>query len=317
MWRGRKLAIAQTADRFIHISTPNFGVEWTGTPSSRCLIASRLCSRDHTSAFRLRSVQQKLVQLDLTPIGIQMSDIYANAVDSLQISIEQFLREPSYSSRKHAILTLFHAIELFLKEQLYRTNPILIYRSLDAKITEDSLTVGVKEALARLENLGLGLPADSKDVLDKIQKRRNRIEHHRYDHNEEDDAIISESLAFILFFVESVLQGKLDEDVPAETLRKIQSLVYDRQDRYWIAMYRLERWMHNTWPTWNEDESGTPDEFRGTLDCPVCSQSYLVIGSHAKPFCFHCNTSVDAAECDDCGCTYLASDGGCSCQADR
>jgi hypothetical protein len=75
-----------------------------------------------------------------------MSDIYANAVDSLRIGIEHFLKEPGYSSRKHAILTLFHAIELFLKEQLHRTNPILIYRNLDTKITEDSLTVGIKEA---------------------------------------------------------------------------------------------------------------------------------------------------------------------------
>lgn len=32
-----------------------------------------------------------------------MSDIYANAVDSLRIGIEHFLKEPGYSSRKHAI----------------------------------------------------------------------------------------------------------------------------------------------------------------------------------------------------------------------
>ena len=66
-----------------------------------------------------------------------MSEIYANAVDSLRIGIEFFLKVPSYSSRKHAIFTLFHAIELFLKEHLHRTNPILIYRNIDAKITED------------------------------------------------------------------------------------------------------------------------------------------------------------------------------------
>ncbi|MEI9930409.1 MAG: hypothetical protein WDM89_07605 [Rhizomicrobium sp.] len=57
-----------------------------------------------------------------------MSDIYDNAVDSLLIGIDFFLQERSYSSRKHAILTLFHAIELFLKERLYQENPILIYR---------------------------------------------------------------------------------------------------------------------------------------------------------------------------------------------
>lgn len=241
-----------------------------------------------------------------------MSDIYANAVDSLRIGIEHFLKEPGYSSRKHAILTLFHAIELFLKEQLYRTNPILIYRNLDAKITGDSMTVGIKEALISLENLGLSLPKQSQEVIERIQKRRNRIEHHRYDHKEDDETIISESLAFILFFADGVLKAKLENDVSPETLRKIQSLVYDRQDRYWIAIHRLEQWMHETWPDWDNEESDTPGEFSGTLDCPICCQSCLVIGYHAKPFCFHCNSSIDAAECSDCGRTYLASGDCCA-----
>lgn len=241
-----------------------------------------------------------------------MSDIYANAVDSLRMGIEHFLKEPGYSSRKHAILTIFHAIELFLKEQLHRTNPILIYRNIDAKITDDSLTVGVKEALARLENIGLGLPKEPQKVIEQIQKRRNRIEHHRYDHKEEDEAIISESLAFILFFVDGVLKEKLERDVPAETLREIQGLVYDRQDLYWIAMHRLEQWMHDTWPEWNNEESPTPKEFSGTQDCPICYDTCLVIGYHEKPFCFRCNTSVDAAECEECGRTYLAGKSCCS-----
>jgi hypothetical protein len=100
-----------------------------------------------------------------------LSDIYANAVDSLRIGIDYFLKESTYSSRKHAILTLFHAIELFLKEQLHRTNPLLIYRNIDAQITDDSLTVGIKEALARLENLGLGLPKQQRSIIENIQKQ--------------------------------------------------------------------------------------------------------------------------------------------------
>ena len=241
-----------------------------------------------------------------------MSDIYANAVDSLRIGIEHFLKEPSYSSRKHAILTLFHAIELMLKEQLHRINPILIYRNLDCKIGDDTQTVGIKEALVRLENLGIGLPKQPQEVIERIQKRRNRIEHHRYDHKEEDEAIISESLAFILFFADGVLKAKLERDVPPETLRQIQDLVYDRQDLYWIAIHRFEQWMHERWPNWNNEELDSPDEVEGTHDCPICRQSNLVIGYHDKPFCFRCNTSIDAAQCDDCGCTYL-TDEGCRC----
>ena len=69
------------------------------------------------------------------------------------------------------------------------------------------MTVGVREALTRLENLGLGIPAEEKRTIENIQRVRNRIEHHRYDHNEkEDDAVIAASLKFILFFVEFVFQ---------------------------------------------------------------------------------------------------------------
>ena len=58
-----------------------------------------------------------------------ISPIFENAVDSLRIGMEFFQRESSYSSHKHAILTVFHAIELLLKEQLHRINPVLIYRT--------------------------------------------------------------------------------------------------------------------------------------------------------------------------------------------
>jgi hypothetical protein len=92
-----------------------------------------------------------------------MSVIYENAVDSLRIGMEYFLKERNYSSRKHAILTVFHAIELLLKERLAQTNPILIYKNIDVKITDDAQTVGIREALTRLENLGLGIPAQREE----------------------------------------------------------------------------------------------------------------------------------------------------------
>ena len=62
-----------------------------------------------------------------------VSPIFQNAIDSLRIGMEFFQRESGYSSHKHAILTVFHAIELLLKEQLHRTNPVLIYKNIDGK----------------------------------------------------------------------------------------------------------------------------------------------------------------------------------------
>ena len=238
-----------------------------------------------------------------------MSEIYQNAVDSLRIGIEFFLKENDYSSRKHAILTLFHAIELFLKEQLHRTNPILIYRDIDKKITEDSQTAGIKEILQRLENLGLGLHKDLQSTIEKIQKRRNRIEHHRYDHKEEDEVVIAESLQFILLFVEFDLKMTLQDDIPEETLREIQQIVFKHRELCSIASHRLEQWMHEQWPEWDEQQEDSPDEFEGTMDCPICRQSYLLIGHHDTPFCFHCNTSIVAEQCENCGTTHLVAEG--------
>jgi hypothetical protein len=242
-----------------------------------------------------------------------MSAIYENAVDSLRIGMEFFLTEKNYSSRKHAILTVFHAIELLLKECLAQTNPILIYKNIDVKITDDAQTVGIREALTRLENLGRGIPAKEKKTIENIQRIRNRIEHHRYDHNEaEDDAIIGASLKFILYFVEFELDQKLDGHIDGTVLSDINRRVFEYNESNTLAEYRLSHWAHAEWPEWKEEEEDIPEEFEGTLTCPQCQQEWLVIGYHNKPFCFHCNVSVDADFCDECGDVFMVKR-GCRC----
>lgn len=242
-----------------------------------------------------------------------VSAIYENAIDSLRVGMEFFLKETSYSSRKHAILTVFHAIELLLKVRLAQTNPILIYKNIDAKVTEDSFTVGVREALARLENLGLSIPDDEKKTIENIQRVRNRIEHHRYDHDEkEDGTIIASSLKFILFFVELVLERKLEGHIDGAILRDINHRVFEYNERQSLAEYRLHEWYRERWPDWKEEEEDSPEEFEGTLPCPECRQDWLVMGYHNKPVCFHCNTAIDAAGCDDCGEIFLLKR-GCGC----
>jgi hypothetical protein len=241
---------------------------------------------------------------------VRPSDIYRNAVDSLKIGMQFFLKddEDNYSSRKHAILTLFHSIELFLKEYLFRQNPILIYKNIDAKITEDSLTVGIKDILMRLDNLHHSIPTEEKAIIEKIQARRNRIEHHRYDHKEEDGTVIAESLQFIMYFVEFWLEANLGTEIGPELLAKIQRIIFSYNEREALAEYRLKQWTKKHWSDWDEEQSDYPEEFRGTLDCPICGQCHLVI-EQGEVFCFHCNSPIDAAECENCGVTYLVSEG--------
>jgi hypothetical protein len=241
------------------------------------------------------------------------SPIYENAIDSLRIGMEFFLEEEGYSRRKHAILTLFHAIELLLKERLAQTNPILIYKNIDVKITDDAMTVGVREAFTRLENLGLGIPDEEKKTIENIQRVRNRIEHHRYDHNEkEDEAIIAASLKFILFFVEFVFKRKLDEKIDPKVLRDINRRVFEYNESHSLAEHRLNQWAKKEWPGWTEEEEDLPEEFGGTMRCPECRQDWLVMGYHDKPVCFWCNTSVDAHCCEGCGQVFIVGE-SCGC----
>lgn len=246
-----------------------------------------------------------------------MRHIYDNAVDSLRVGMSFYLDQKNSSSNKHAILTLFHSIELFLKEYLYRVNPILIYKNIDKIITNESYTVGIVDIFIRLENLKLGIPKSQKDIIKKIQLRRNLIEHHRYDTNIEDVDIISESLNFILFFTEFCLDEKLEQDIDARMLSVIQSMVFSYQERYSLARHRMDEWLHARWPDWDSDEIDMPDEFEGTHQCPNCRQEWLAIDEVEASSCFWCNTTVDAVLCDECGEVYVKSDGHeCCCAED-
>jgi hypothetical protein len=228
-----------------------------------------------------------------------------NAIDSLRIGMEFFQRESSYSSHKHAILTVFHAIELLLKEQLYQTNPVLIYKNIDKKVTDDSLTVGLADAIIRLENTGIKLPDDQRIMLEKIQGRRNRIEHLRCDYKEPEDAvIIAEALKVILYFTELALDVGLENHIDKKLLVPMRQRVMEYNELRGFAEFRFKEWVKQQWPKWDEVVEDTPEEFEGTHDCPECRQSWLVIGHHPKPFCFWCNVPVDAAVCENCG--YLS-----------
>lgn len=73
------------------------------------------------------------------------------------------------------------------------------------------------------------------------------MEHHRYDHKEEDDEILSESFAFILFFVDGVLKGKLERDVLPETLREIQRFEVGSLEPKYLIRLLLQRKREIRW----------------------------------------------------------------------
>ena len=137
-----------------------------------------------------------------------MSEILENALDSLQMGVEHYLDQTLETANKWAILAMFHAIDLLLKERLYREHPLLIYKSIDQPVGDDSLTVGLRETLVRFANLDIAIQDKHHKVLLDLQKRRNRIEHHRFVPDKSHKYVLGEALAFVTYF----LQEHLDED---------------------------------------------------------------------------------------------------------
>jgi len=65
---------------------------------------------------------------------------------------------------------VFHAVELFFKEHVFQINPVLIYKNIDGKITDDSQAVDIREILVRFENIGVKLPPEQTEAIAKIRK---------------------------------------------------------------------------------------------------------------------------------------------------
>jgi hypothetical protein len=235
-----------------------------------------------------------------------LNPIFENALDSLKVGMQFYMSGNQYSTRKHAILTIFHSVELMLKEYLYQVNPILIYRNIDKKITEDSVTVGFSEILIRLENLNLGIPDDQAKAIRNLQSKRNRIEHHRYDHEDEDRELISQALKFILYFMEFQLNQMPEGLIEPELLENIRELVIDYNERHAVADHRLKSWLKEKWTDWNPEVEDTPEEFSGTDTCPQCRHDYLVMEQKGEPYCFWCCREIPAEYCDICCRTKIA-----------
>ncbi|MBI3050392.1 MAG: hypothetical protein HYY76_19010 [Acidobacteria bacterium] len=208
--------------------------------------------------------------------------IFENAVDSLTQGIASYLiRDESETAIKHAILTVYHSIELFLKEGLARIHPILIYRNLDKRITDDSPTVGLEEALIRLDNLGRGLSAAEVATLRELRIRRNRIEHHRFDPAKDHAVVVGQAFHFLLGFL------------PAHLDVELRALV-DEEDQY--------RDLLEAALSFEQRREVAEREATATgslvIGCPVCGENTLCL--EGLYHCYFCNDDIDMTECDGC-----------------
>jgi hypothetical protein len=111
-----------------------------------------------------------------------------------------------------------------------------------------------------------------------------------------------------------VLKRKLGDQIDSNILREINRRVWEYNERESLAEQRFHEWLRAMRPDWKQEEEDLPEEFGGTHQCPECYQDWLVIDWHDKPFCFSCNTTIDADQCGNCGRTFLVKN-GCDCVA--
>jgi hypothetical protein len=212
------------------------------------------------------------------------AQLMENATDSLQHGVNSFLiRDEAPTAIKHAILQIYHSIELFLKARLAQVHPVLIYKTLDKRIGADSKTVGLVEVVVRLENLGLSLSEAHVRSLLELQRRRNRIEHFHFTPSVDHIAVVGQALKFLLEFLPS-LGVSLEELVEnGDHYRQLLEAVFSYEER----VKRAER---------EAADTGLP-----VVDCPYCGESTVALDAGIQGHCFFCSEDPKYTQCERCG----------------
>lgn len=227
-------------------------------------------------------------------IGERVSPLLDNAIDSIALGTKFYVQQDAPNPNKHAIRSLFHGIELLLKERLRRENRILIYKDIDRVITNDSMTVGLKETLARLHNLEIRLDKSHTDDIIALQKKRNRIEHHIYTNEDDDYITIGMALRFAYFFMKNHLEVELSDFIDKGLYKTVREIILKYQERLDEAEKEVEKL---TTPTTKDDLYDHPI----SAICPQCGNQTLVVNGPDEDYCHFCLEQQDVQPCDSCG----------------
>lgn len=166
-----------------------------------------------------------------------------NAYDSVNESLRLAQRaETSERAWKFAILNLVQAIELLLKERLYRENRLFIYDNID----KPRNTVSLQLALQRIQRVGVAIDGKDIETIEKAREWRNLILHYEFELFINDiKSIYALLFEFAHSFHQNHLGGELHQPIEEELWHKEASLMeYFRQS---FVTYR-GRDMISYWP---------------------------------------------------------------------
>ena len=226
-----------------------------------------------------------------------VSEILENALDSLRMGVGHYLDNKLKTADKWAILELFHTIELLLKERLHREHPLFIYKNIDQAIGDDSITVGLRETLVRFSNLEIEVPKDYEKILLDLQKRRNRIEHHRFVPDKSHQQILGEALKFINYFLEEHLEEELEDHLPPKLFNEAKRLILSYEE----LVRRAESDVASVMYRFDAKEQSMME----VATCPECGNETLLIGAgEEEDKCYFCDEHVAVSACSECGAYY-------------
>ena len=214
-----------------------------------------------------------------------------NAKDSLVHAVEH-LTNPSgvkVCDYKHAISDLAHAVELLLKERLYRIHPSFIWKNIDKYPLSKVYKINTDIAIDRLLRLGnIKLPDHQVNTINACRDIRNDIEHYEFEYDDKEaKAIIGRMLSFIFDFSKRYL----NVDLQAEF----------KKDDTWASLVDI----HEFWEAHGQAlEKQLIEAKRHISDCVLC-------GANTYDFdLYHCelcgNTDYEV-ECEMCNSNVLES----------
>ncbi len=234
--------------------------------------------------------------------------LFENAIDSLAVGIFFYQEYKDQMAHKHAILNIFHSIELLLKERLFREDPILIYRVANKLfVKENSVTIGFDECLKRFRSIGINLSNEELKAVRALKNKRNFITHHKFIPNEiEDENILGLSLQFIGNFLENHLDTRLKDEIQSELYYPIEEIVDSFEKRYLRATKQAEDMVTPK----TKDDLCDP---KNLAECPECGTETMAC-AHSGGYCTMCEGSFDIQNCPGCGnfTAHLDNMGQCS-----
>jgi hypothetical protein len=217
-------------------------------------------------------------------------DLVANATDSLNHGLSHFHGDRSSASDlKAALLLVFHATELVLKERLARINPALILSNIDKAEPLERNTVAFSKLPHRLMNFGVRLDEADCKTLARIAKLRNEVEHSHFDMDHEEVAReLGETLKFVFKFMASELELEPEEELGTDIFKEARELIYSYDE----LLKQAEESLNKVMPTDMKERS-----MYGVFTCPECEHEF--VDQDGK--CHFCLEEFEIKGCEYCG----------------